>query len=312
MAFDVSENLVGMVHVPLNELLCMPANAREGIGLPCLRRDDWTKAMKLSGTSVMPCVAGFSGVSVKHADHEAVMETTKSLSCAKSLSFYGWLSERCFNEAREFAGFGIRRLLFNCGGYPRQGMYSREPVSYWVLRVLSGEIRSACRSSDGVRIGLRIPGCNDWCVDIACRSGFDFIVVDFEEGDAFEQFIGWTLRRMNHLYCDKGTCPLLYLGMKPSSLSTNIGAYDRIYMDGMFLSFDDELCGDISETVSNIAEYGSVDIMETSSGDAMDDMRCGASTIVLSNRFRTDMHPCGSIDRNAVACYVKEIGVIGR
>ena len=310
MAFDVSERFVGLVNIPINEILCYPNLFKIQSDLPCLCRDDWTKIAKLAGTASIPCVSGFGGMSIHCDSRDVILESTKSISCARSLSFYPWLSSRLYEEAKFFCGLGIRTVLFDCSGHPRPNELCREPALYWIIRLISNELRSECNSNDGIKIGLRIAGCADWAMDIACRAMFDFVVVDINDNESmYESRFGWLMRRMHQLTdcIETGNIPILYLGADQCLFKSAMRSFDYSCMDGIYVSFDaDKNNCNRFDAVSEMQNKMNCDMMFTSDGDATNDDRLGIEKNVISDQFRVGKESYGVIDHKAVLDYIED------
>ena len=91
-----------------------------------------------------------------HCDsRDVILESTKSISCARSLSFYPWLSSRLYEEAKFFCGLGIRTVLFDCSGHPRPNELCREP---------SDDINTKCCITPPVSIEI----CQESEVEMNC------------------------------------------------------------------------------------------------------------------------------------------------
>ena len=156
-------------------------------GLPAPSRQDWRVIRSIRSVA---CTPGVNGSYV--SEEQFVADSAKAMGLVRSLSFYGFLNDRLVSGARKTAEEGVRRILvsnkclFNFGGS------DPEPAVYWIFRTLLTGVMGDLKDFDfGVEI---LSGCDFWAVDIACRCGLSFAVMDFPDGFSRTRMAALTAR----------------------------------------------------------------------------------------------------------------------
>lgn len=159
--------MIGVVRVPMGQLLCMPPARRQSLSYPEPSREDWRRISSLVAS--LPPLLQSESSAVRMSQRDEILSSTQCLKVAKSLSFHGFLQERAFSEARQYAEVGMRTILIDfCTGNAME-----EPAIYWTARALTECLHDAC--GEDFKIGIRMDD-NGWSADIAGRTGCDFVV----------------------------------------------------------------------------------------------------------------------------------------
>ena len=159
----LNKDIIGMLHIPVNTILSAPREWRTQLGLPeiCPKTD-------------LPILAEFAkwNESTPFVSHQVAKEALVRI---QGLSFYGFLRDRMFSEARIYSENGIRTFMLENVGAP----YFIKPDStlsaiFAVMLALSGELRATFDTE--YAIGIQILAYSDpLAMSAACYSGLDFM-----------------------------------------------------------------------------------------------------------------------------------------
>lgn len=175
----MKQKLIINLYVPINTILTCNDSWRQSLNLPKVNQNDFKIINELRKSSVLPCINGNL-----QNQKQVLLDSNLCIRKVKSLSFYEYLLERFLRQARESAEAGIRNFIIQNSNAPF--FDKREPVIYWIMRVLTSELKLIC--TDEFKIGLKLNGeLDDWSIDIACRNKIDFIYLKKYSADLLLQ-----------------------------------------------------------------------------------------------------------------------------
>ena len=171
-----------VVYLPIESVFCFSPSRREKYSLPSPTARDWDGIAALRGSVSMPFIADDVKAVQRptYAEEMAIgvkdliVERSKCLKMAHEFSFYQPLYERILNEMKGLASKGADRFLISTECSANLPVCHSEPAVYWIARAMLGDIGK----EDGISLGLQIKNKDGWAMDIACRCGLDFVMVD--------------------------------------------------------------------------------------------------------------------------------------
>jgi len=156
-----SATAIGMLHVPINTILSAPHLWRRATRVPNVSPSDWDTIRDI-GDSM-----GVGGDPCRCTCAEEHIEK------AKSLSVFTFMEERMLVEASIYMKCGCRTLMTENVAAPYFVRNQQPLIIYWVMRALSDRLRAEYPDA---KLGTQVLAySDDWAMDIACRSGLDFI-----------------------------------------------------------------------------------------------------------------------------------------
>ncbi len=152
-----------MLHVPVNTILAAPAAHRAALELPAPIADDWAVLRVLEEAALPEFPSLLLAATAIQSAREQV----------RRLSFYRFLEDRLLAEAALYRQHGFHALMIENVAGPYFVRGGQPAVLYWVMQALAERLRG---EHPGVPIGIQVLAySDDWAMDIACRSGLDFV-----------------------------------------------------------------------------------------------------------------------------------------
>lgn len=171
--------LIANLYVPINTILSCNQDWRQSLCLPEVNSQD-VKIINQMQKAFLPFIDN------NIQQRQIVVDTNFCIRKIKSLSFYKYLLDRLINQATSLANEGIRNFIIQNSN----SSYFNNPIVYWMIRVLSSQLKLKCNSQ--FTIGLRLHfQMNKQALDIACRNNLDYIIINENNekniGDLFLQ-----------------------------------------------------------------------------------------------------------------------------
>lgn len=161
-------NVIGVVHVPAIDLLCVSQEWRRAFGFPEPTKADWNGIVSLRGSSHLVAGGMSSMLNAPDALEPLISDRSRCFKVARSLSFMDFLHGRVLSEARAYADAGISHLLLDFHTHD----YAEEPAEYWIAYLVAESLVNACKGE--FTVGVRMN--NDlWACGIACSVGCGFV-----------------------------------------------------------------------------------------------------------------------------------------
>lgn len=158
--------LIVNLYIPIDTILTCNQEWRESLCFPKVNNQD-IKIINELEHSFIPCDKNDID------QRQIVIDTNLCIRKIKSLSFYQFLQNKLIMEATICAKKGIRNFLIQNSNAP----YCNHPIVYWLIRVLSAQLRLKC--NEEFVIGLRLNDKKDkWSIDIACRNNLNYIIIN--------------------------------------------------------------------------------------------------------------------------------------
>lgn len=153
--------MIGMLHVPINTALAAPQPWRDALGVPSVSAADRHLVQEIDDARESP------GPTCPSACVEAHVRK------ARSLDIYGFLEDRMLSEAKFLTRAGCSTLMLENVAAPYFTRDEQPLIIYLVMRALAEQLRAEhAKLVVGVQI---LAYSDDLAMDIACRSGLDFI-----------------------------------------------------------------------------------------------------------------------------------------
>lgn len=162
------KSIIGVVRVPVVDLLCLSSEWRRAFSYPELTRDDWKSIVEMRTSSSI--VNGDTRASEQFDDGQrgVILCASRCMKLARKMSFYEFLEQRMIDEAKKYHEAGISHLLLDFSSVECLD----ETAVYWMARCLAESFRDACNGD--FTIGLKTDNDN-WSADIASRLGYDAV-----------------------------------------------------------------------------------------------------------------------------------------
>lgn len=155
--------IIGMLHIPINTLLAAPPEWRNALNLPALTPRDLNVITQLED------VNDLSKCPATPEQEQAILQNIMTLDSVQILK------NRMLTEADIYTRNGITTLMIENIGAPYFTRGGQPAIIYWIMRGFAEALRRILPAPTH-KIGIQVLAfSDDWAMDIACRTGLDFI-----------------------------------------------------------------------------------------------------------------------------------------